>query len=139
MALLVLLGLSSAQAAIVVRQEIEPGVFAAVRNGEMLILECRLPRGDQAIQGLLGQYLATADEWRLYRSASSVAIRFDRLNPKAQRKFLETLFPDDYVDEAGWWHAMAFEGEYGLVHRGQGQCPGHSTGAAKPESRSRLS
>jgi len=112
-ALLLFGGLSAiAHGAIVVRQEIEPGVFASVRNGEMLILECRMPTGDSAIKGLLDQYLADTNEWTLYRSASSVAIRFERLNPRAQRKFLEALFPDDYVDEAGWWHAIAFEGEY---------------------------
>lgn len=102
----------NAQADIVVREQLEPGVYASIRGGQVLFIECNPPRGNQA-QGLLERYLADPGDWRLYRDLIAAAIPFHRLNPKSQRQVLETVFPLDYVDETGWWHTVRFSGRDG--------------------------
>lgn len=102
-----LLSLSTAFGSVVVREELESGVYAAIRGGNVLFLECSPPQGNQA-QDLLEQYLANSDDWRLYKDRLAVAIPFARLNPDSQRKILKKIFPLDYVDAAGWWHTVRF-------------------------------
>lgn len=103
---------STSMASVVVREQLEPGVFAAIRGGRVLFLECSPPKGNQA-QALLEKYLASSSEWRLYKDRLAVAIPFNKLNTKAQRKILEAVFPLDYVDAAGWWHTVRFSGADG--------------------------
>ena len=109
MFLLVILVASAAAGNVVVREQIEPGVYAAIRGGNVLFLECSPPRGNQA-QALLEKYLADGSEWRLYKDRLAVAIPFNKLNQKSQRIVLETVFPLDYVDTSGWWHTVRFSG-----------------------------
>lgn len=97
---------------VVTRERLESGVYAAIRGGTVLFLECNPPQGNQA-QRLLERYLADPGDWRLYRDRIAVAIPFHRLNPKAQRQVLEAVFPLDYVDETGWWHTVRFSGRDG--------------------------
>ena len=100
-------------AAVVVRIELEPGVRAAIKSGRVLMLECTLPKGDAA-KLFLVRYLAEPDSWSQYKNRLTVAIPFKRLNAKTQRTILRTVFPDDYVDDTGWWHTVAFQGERGV-------------------------
>ncbi len=104
---LVLLSALDASASVVLRKELESGVYAAIRGGQVLFLECSPPQGNQA-QALLERYLADGDDWRLYKDRIAVAIAFNKLKPKAQREVLEAVFPLDYVDAAGWWHTVRF-------------------------------
>ncbi len=100
-------------AGIVVREELESGVYAALRGGRVLYLECHPPAGDAA-KSLLQRYLAEPESWKHYRNRDSVAIPFVRLKPQIRRQALLALFPDDYVDESGWWHTVVFQGTEGV-------------------------
>ena len=95
-----------------IRRELEPGIAAVLRGGRVLFLELQLPQGNAA-RGILSKYLASADDWRLYKDRAAVAIPFSKLNPKAQRGALEAVFPQDYVDASGWWHTVSFDGTEG--------------------------
>ncbi len=101
---------STSQAAPTHQARIEPGVIAGIRNGSTLYIECTLPRGDDA-KNLLERYLADPKTWETYKGRMAVAIPYTNLNMQSRRKVLEALFPDDYVDEAGWWHSVRFPGE----------------------------
>ncbi len=103
---------AAVHAEVVVREPLESGVYAAIRGGRVLFLECNPPQGNQA-QALLERYLADPGEWRLYRDRIAVAIPFHKLNIKSQRQVLEAVFPLDYVDETGWWHTVRFSGRDG--------------------------
>lgn len=103
----------SAPASIIVRTEIEPGAFAAIRGARDILLECRPPKGDTAKQ-FLTPWLAEPESWKNYQGRMAVAIPYRMLSPKGQRRVLEALFPKDYVDEQGWWHTVVFEGEQGV-------------------------
>ena len=100
-------------AAVVVRIELERDVRAAIKSGRVLMLECTLPKGDAA-KPFLVRYLADPEAWTQYKNRLTVAIPFKRLNAKTQRTVLRAVFPDDYVDDAGWWHTVAFQGERGV-------------------------
>ncbi len=95
-----------------IRCELEPGVSAVLRAGRILFLEAQLPPGNAA-RGVLSRYLASTDDWRLYKDRTAVAIPFSKLNPKAQRATLEAVFPQDYVDVFGWWHTVTYDGADG--------------------------
>ncbi len=95
-----------------VRRAVAPGVAATLREGRILFLEMQVPPGGSA-KTFLSAYLAGPEDWRLYRDRASVAVPFSKLNPKAQRAALEALFPQDYVDESGWWHTVTYEGANG--------------------------
>ena len=110
LAAVVLTPLAQAQGG--VRREFAPGVAATLRDGRILFLEMQVPQGGAA-KGFLSKYLAGADDWRLYKDRTSVAVPFSKLNPKAQRAALEALFPQDYVDASGWRHTVAYEGAAG--------------------------
>ena len=100
---LVILAWPCAHAGDTFRADIEPRVCAALKDGRQLFLECRPPKGDAA-QQFFAQYLAWPDEWRMYKDRIAVAIRFESLKPEVQRRVLFSVFRQDYVDEAGWWH-----------------------------------
>ncbi len=106
----VLLAALDAGAVAMIRREVEPRVQAVLRGGTMLFVEVQPPRGDSA-QALFGKYLANPEEWKQYKDRMAVAVPFARLGGAAQRRVLETLFPEDYVDEAGWWHKASGGGE----------------------------
>lgn len=100
-----------ADAVVVVRQKLAEGVFASIRDGQFIFLECR-PGGDAAEQTLT-PYLAQPTQWTRYKGLQSVAIPMSQLNGESQRKLIETLFPYDYADERGWWHQVGYTGELG--------------------------
>ncbi len=103
---------SAAQGSVVVREPLEQGAYAAIRGGRVLFLECSPPSGNAA-QAFLGNYLSVDKEWRLYKDRMAVAIPYNKLNAKTQRRLLEAVFPLDYVDEHGWWHTVRFSGRDG--------------------------
>jgi N-acetylmuramoyl-L-alanine amidase len=90
------------------RDLVEPGVYAVLRNGQVIFLECNPPSGNQA-RGFFEKYLADAGAWRMYVDKGAVAISFASLCPDAQRKVLLALFPLDYIDDAGWWHTVRMQ------------------------------
>jgi len=96
---------------ILARQQIDPGVVAAVRSGKalQLYLECIPPRGDAA-KAFFAKYLADLEEWKIYRGRMAVAVSLDKVNAVTRRAALLALFPDDSVDSYGWWHVVAFDG-----------------------------
>lgn len=108
-----LLPIQIADASVVVRQLLDEGVYAAIKGGRILYLECHLPKGD-ASQPILEKYLEQPEVWKHYKDISAVAIPYYKLNASTQRNLLESLFPDDYVDEKGWWHTVAFDGDTGV-------------------------
>lgn len=97
-----------------VREPVEAGVFASMRGGKMIFVECSLPRGDAA-KPMLEKYLLDPKLWTQYRDRMTVAIPYEKLNPKARRLVLEALFPYDWVDDQGWWHVVTASGEDGTV------------------------
>lgn len=99
-----------AHGANLVRGDVGPGTSAVLRGGRVIFLECALPGGDAA-KGFLERYLTDPALWTSYRNRAAVAIPFAQLNPKTQRSALEALFPEDYVDKAGWWHVAPAGGE----------------------------
>lgn len=103
----------TADGGVIVRQELEPGVFAAIEGGRMAFIECRPPKGD-AGKALLQKYLADPNAWHIYRDRIAVAIPFAKLNPKAQRRVIEAVFPQDYADESGWRHTVTYGGADGM-------------------------
>jgi len=112
-AMLLLTWAIEAPAAMLVRQEIDPGVYAAIKSGRILFLECSLVRGD-ALEPFLAKYLREPENWKTYQGRAAVAIPYASLNPETQRRVLEAIFPEDYVDERGWWHTVRFQGEQGM-------------------------
>ncbi|MDQ1256315.1 MAG: MurNAc-LAA protein [Candidatus Hydrogenedentes bacterium] len=96
-----------------VRAEIEPGVFARVKNARTLSLECRPPAGDAA-KAFFARYLADPSLWQQYKNLTAVAIPFEQLLPETQRMALLTIFPEDVVTIEGWWHQVQFAGAEGL-------------------------
>ena len=91
---------------------LESGVYAGIRGGRVLYIECQLPRGDAA-RPLLERYLLNPEVWKDYRGRMAVAIPFSRLNMAARRAVLEAIFPEDRADGDGWWHKVAYKGEEG--------------------------
>jgi N-acetylmuramoyl-L-alanine amidase len=95
-----------------IRVSVELGVSAALKDGHLLFLECRGPRGTAARE-FFAKYLADPDEWKLYKDRMAVAIPFRHLKPQAQRTVLLTVFPEDVVDASGWWHTVQYAGQEG--------------------------
>lgn len=98
-----------AQTGLLDRDQVAPGVFAVLRNGNTIFLECAPPPGTQA-QSFLEQYLHDRSTWKRYSDKGAVAIAYDNLSPDAKRASLLALFPLDYVDATGWWHTVRFGG-----------------------------
>lgn len=105
--LLLATAFAGAEPGFIDRDEVEPGVYAVLRNGQAIFLECSPPSGKNA-QPFLEKYLADTGSWKMYADKGAIAILFDRLSPEAKRQVLLTLFPLDYIDEAGWWHTVRF-------------------------------
>ncbi len=102
-----------ARAALVLREEIAPDVYAALKGGRLLYLECTPPQGAQA-QAFLSAYLGDPKQWKTYKDRMAVAIPYHKLNAKTKRLLLETIFAEDYVDEMGWWHTVMLGPEEGV-------------------------
>lgn len=95
-----------------VRVELDSGVFATLRDGRQLFMECRPPQGD-ALVPFFKRYLAKPEAASIYRRRTAVAVRYDQLNPATQRRILLALFPGDTVDADGWWHTVRYTGSDG--------------------------
>lgn len=118
-----------AEGAIVVRQRLADGVFACIRDGQFIFLECR-PGADP--QAMLSPYLYDDAQWARYKGLQSVAIPTQQLNGATQRSMIEALFPEDYADEKGWWHTVGFTGDQGeqTWHAVAGWFTGHNRNVA---------
>lgn len=94
----------------VVRQRISDGVFASIRDGQFVFVECR---GGAHAEQLLSGLLADPAQWMRYKGLQSVAVPFAQLNGATQRQVLQALFRQDVLNDAGWWHIVSFAGEQG--------------------------
>lgn len=97
----------------VLREPVEEGVTAALQGGRAIFLEVRPPNRREA-RNFYTRYLANPADANRYRDRLAAAIPYGQLNARTQRRALEALFPQDYVDEAGWWHFVSVEGEEGV-------------------------
>lgn len=94
----------------VLRVTLEEGATVALRNGRLIVLECRPPA--KSAEAFFKKFLNDPDKWEDYSKQSGVAVRFSDLNAKTQRAALLAVFPEDYVDEKGWHHtAVSNDGE----------------------------
>ena len=101
------------RAANLVHAEIEPGATAAIMDGRVVSLEVRVPDGDAA-QVFLEKFLNAAQNWKSYKGLKTVGLPYQKLNQATQRRVMEALFPDDYVDSSGWWHTVTYYGRSGV-------------------------
>lgn len=96
-----------------VRKPLDTGANIAIKGGRTLYLECQLPRGS-AKAAFLQRYLADEKSWQRYEKFKSASLLYNELKPEVQRRVIETIFPQDRVDSAGWWHSVTFEGAAGV-------------------------
>ena len=96
----------------VVRVPIDKGATAALQDGRLLFLECRPPRGDAGAY-YFERYLADPRQWTSFKNRQAVAVPLDLLKPEVQRQMLLLVFREDYVDDQGWWHTVAYSGRQG--------------------------
>lgn len=89
-----------------IRREVSPGVYATVKAGRRLSLECDPPPGKPG-EALLRTVLADANAWSRYKGKGTVAIDFKKLRPAVQRRALLSVYTDDVVNEHGWTHFVA--------------------------------
>lgn len=108
-----LLATQMAGAAEAIRRPFEAGVTIAVEGGRTLYLECQLPKRS-ARTAFLKRSLADQNARKRYQKLKNFPLSFDELKPEVQRRVIETLFPGDYADNAGWWHRVTFEEAPGL-------------------------
>lgn len=94
-------------AAGIVRESLSGDAAAILRNGRLLFLECRPPRGSGA-KTFLEQYLADSDQISVYADKGTVAIPFKSLKPEVGRTVLLAVFKSDYVDADGWHHRVLY-------------------------------
>lgn len=108
--LLALLGslVANPAAGVVVRQELDPGVYARMENGYRLTIEFYPGKGTAG-----KDYLRDPRRWARYETVQAAGEVFSALNGTAQRKVLLALFPDDYIDAAGWHHKVTYAGPEG--------------------------
>ncbi|MFP4502213.1 MAG: N-acetylmuramoyl-L-alanine amidase [Candidatus Hydrogenedentota bacterium] len=110
MAVFLLVWAAAVPADTVIRESLEEGVYACIRGGRSVYLEVMPPSGDAA-RPLFDRYLADSATWTRYRDRQAVAVPLNKVNASARRDTLLALFPDDYVDDAGWWHVVLFDAE----------------------------
>ena len=101
---------NAATAEEVARREIAEGAVASVMHGRRLGLEVTPPPGAGG-QRFLQNYLAIESSWVAYRSANRSFIPFDQLKAETQREILLAVYPNDFVDEHGWWHTVVDDAE----------------------------
>lgn len=102
------------EAADVVRKPLEADVTIALKGGRTLYLECRPPRRGSSRHAFLQRYLADEGSAGRYRTLSTVPLMYKDLKPEVQRRVIETIFPDDFADPAGWWHTVTYDGSSGV-------------------------
>lgn len=96
--------------AAVIRVTLAEGATVALRNGRLILLECRPPA--KGAEAFFKKYLGPSVNVEEYAKREGVAVRFADLNPGTQRAALLAVFPEDYVDEKGWHHvAISNDGE----------------------------
>lgn len=88
--------------ATIIRAALDEGATVALRNGRLIVLECRTPQS--GAEAYYKTYLKSGADWETYAKQTGVAVPFADLNPKTQRAALLAVFPEDYVDEKGWHH-----------------------------------
>ncbi len=113
---LVLLLLAQSASAGVVRSALGDRAYAVLQNGRLLALECNPPSGIGA-KAYLQKFLADPAAWVNYVGSRPVVLAYDKLKLELQREVLLAVFPDDMVDDRGWWHQVgpeATEGEQNL-------------------------
>ena len=76
----------------------------------MVGLEVLAPGGNGS-RRILTKYLSVESNWTSYQNRLNVFIAFDRLKPEHKRTVLLRLFPQDVIDEDGWWHVAVLEVE----------------------------
>lgn len=85
----------------VLRAPVVPGAAASLQNGR-LFLECYVPEGSDSA-AFYGALVPDA-ELAKYTGRKGVAIRCENVRPEVRFRMLRALFPQDIVDESGWWH-----------------------------------
>lgn len=96
-----------------VRVEMERGATAAIMDGRVIVLELSAPPG-AAAEAFFQRFLADPASAKAYKNVQSVGIPYHKLSGTAKRDVLEALFPEDFVDEDGWWHTVSYRGPKGV-------------------------
>ena len=91
-----------------IRRPFEDGVTIIAHEGRALYLECQLPKRT-ARSNFLKRHLADDSTRKFYQKLKAFHLAFDELKPETQRRVIETLFPSDYADGAGWWHRVTYQ------------------------------
>ena len=106
-----MLGLAGhASASKILRQQLEPGVFAMAKDGRTLGIELRGIARSKSNR-ILSKYLLVESGARAYAGRSSAFVPFGALKPERQREVLLKVFSRDVVDNRGWLHTVAMDGE----------------------------
>lgn len=103
----------SALAVEILQKPLEAGTTIAVKGGRTLYVECQLPRG-AAKAAVLKRYLANENDWQQYKTLKTAYLPYQLLKPQVQRRIIETLFPNDYLDSTGWRHELTYENSAGV-------------------------
>jgi N-acetylmuramoyl-L-alanine amidase len=90
-----------------IRKPFEAGVAIAVKDGRILYLECQIPKRS-ARSAFLKRSLADESLRKPLQKLKTFNLAYEILTPQVQRRVIETLFPDDYADQAGWWHRVTY-------------------------------
>lgn len=98
----------AARAAEPIRKTLEEGVTIIAHQGRALYLECQLPKRT-ARSNFLKRNLADDSTRKFYQKLKLFHLAFAELKPETQRRVIETLFPGDYADDAGWWHRVTYQ------------------------------
>jgi len=90
------------------RRPFEDRATVTIAAGRYLGLECKMPRAG-ARDAFLDRYLEPAVNREAFLKARKVFLHYGLLKPEVQRRVVETIFPQDYADAAGWWHVATQE------------------------------
>lgn len=96
-----------------IRKPFENGATISVEGGRALIIECQFPKRS-ARSAFLKKVLADSKAVKRYQKLKQFNLAFEELKPESQRRVIENLFPDDYVDAAGWWHRVTYDNTPGF-------------------------
>lgn len=97
--------------AVDVYEPMDNSIYAVLRNGRAIYLECTPPQGNAQAEEYFAKLLSDAEQREIYTGKGRVVVPFDSLNAEAQRQALLSIFKHDYVDETGWVHQVRFAGE----------------------------
>lgn len=111
LSLLIVLGLAGhASASEVLRKELEPGIYALAKDGRTLGIELRTSAASRA-SSILSKYLLVESGARAYEGRSNAFVPLAALKPERRREVLLEVFAQDVVDDRGWLHTAAMDGE----------------------------